>query len=158
MDRVARDAHVEVALLRALRGGVGHVSGITKIFEALPVGILQVGVVFGEIERSAELVLGVEFARTQTVFSLGRIEAGWILNCLHFNPFRVRHLRRSGQASASDDNFVVNLRGDINTCKDSIEEVKTAELGQNNKPRRICYDGHALRRSAVWRSSSRSST
>ena len=62
MDRVARDTHVEVALLGALGGGVGHVSGITKIFEALPVGVLQVGVVFGEIERSAELVLGVEFA------------------------------------------------------------------------------------------------
>ena len=62
MDRVARDAHVEVALLGALGGGVGHVSGITKIFEALPVGLLHVGVVFGEIERSAELVLGVEFA------------------------------------------------------------------------------------------------
>src|SRR5882762_7536600 len=62
MDRVARDAHVEVALLGAPGGGVGHVSGITKILEALPVGILQVGVVFGEIERSVELVLGVEFA------------------------------------------------------------------------------------------------
>src|SRR5258707_3580021 len=62
MDRVARDAHVEVALLGALGGGVGHVSGITKIFEALPVGILQVGVVFGEIEGSVELVLRVQFA------------------------------------------------------------------------------------------------
>jgi hypothetical protein len=28
----------------------------------------------------------------------------------------------------SDDNFVVNFRGDINTCKDLIAEVKTAEL------------------------------
>src|SRR6266481_637889 len=61
MDRVARDAHVEVALLGALGRGVGHVSGITKIFEALPVGIMQVGVVLGENERSAELLLGVEF-------------------------------------------------------------------------------------------------
>src|SRR5258708_37076443 len=62
MDRVARDAHVEVALLGALRGSVRHVSGITKILEALPVGIPQVGVVFREIQRRVEFIFGVEFA------------------------------------------------------------------------------------------------
>ena len=78
---------------------------------------------------------GAHFARTQTVFPLGRINTGWILNCLHFNPFRLRHLRCSGQASAGDDNFVVNLSGDTNTWKDSVEEVQAAKLGQNDKRR-----------------------
>jgi len=73
--------------------------------------------------------------RTQTVSSLGRMKTGWILNCPHFNPFRLRHLRCSGQASASDDNFVVNLRGDTNTWEDSVEEVKAAKLGQNDERR-----------------------
>ena len=68
-------------------------------------------------------------ARTQTVFSLGRIQTCWILNCLHFNPLRLRNLRCSGQPSASDDDFVVNLSGNTNTWKDSVEEVKAAKLG-----------------------------
>ena len=69
------------------------------------------------------------------MFSLDCIQTLWIPNCLHYNPFRFRHLRSTGQASASDDDFVVNLRGDINTWKKPIEEVKTAKLGQNNQRR-----------------------
>lgn len=74
-------------------------------------------------------------AGTQTVFSLRRIETGWILNCSYFHPFRLRHLRCSGQPGASDDNFVVHLRRDINTWKKSMEAVKAAKLGKNDQRR-----------------------
>jgi len=63
------------------------------------------------------------------------MQTGWILNRFDFDPFRFRHLRRSGQASTSNDNFVVNFIGDIDTWKDSIEKVEAARLGQNNKRR-----------------------
>jgi len=43
--------------------------------------------------------------------------------------------RCSGQASPSNDNFVVNFWGNINTWEKLIEEVKTAKLCQNNKRR-----------------------
>jgi hypothetical protein len=41
---------------------------------------------------------------------------------------RLRHFRCSGQASASHDNLVMHLRGDTNTRKDSVKEVKAAKL------------------------------
>ena len=72
---------------------------------------------------------------TQTIFSLGRVQTGWILKRLHFNPFCLRNLRCSWQPSTSDDNFIVNFSGDVKTWKKAIEEVKTGELGQNNKRR-----------------------
>jgi hypothetical protein len=37
--------------------------------------------------------------------------------------------------STGNDNFIVNFSGDIKMWKKSIEEVKTAKLGQNNKRR-----------------------
>jgi hypothetical protein len=47
----------------------------------------------------------------------------------------LRNLRCSGQGSASDDNFVVNFDGDINTRKKAVQEIKTAKLCQNNERR-----------------------
>src|SRR5260370_12920329 len=81
-------------------------------------------------------------AGTQTIFPLGCVQTGRILNRLHLNPFRFRNLRCSGQAGASDDNFVVNFRGDINTWEKLIEAVKTDKLGQNNQRRSIYYDSY----------------
>ena len=62
-----------------------------------------------------------------------RCAESWILNRLDFDPFCLRRLRRSGQASTSDDDFVVNFIGDVNTWENSVEKVEAAKLGQNNK-------------------------
>jgi len=72
-------------------------------------------------------------AQSQTMFSLGRRQSGWVLNGLHLNPFRFRNLPGPGQTSASDDNFVTNLRRDVDTWKESMQEFETAKLSQNNK-------------------------
>jgi hypothetical protein len=52
---------------------------------------------------------------------LGRMQASWILKSLHFNPLCFRNLRCSRQSSPSNDDFVVNFGGDVNTRKDPIE-------------------------------------
>jgi hypothetical protein len=72
-------------------------------------------------------------ARTQPIFPLRRIQTCWILHGVHFDPFRLRHLGRSRKASACDDNFVVNFGGNINMWEKSMEKVKTAKFGENNK-------------------------
>jgi hypothetical protein len=63
------------------------------------------------------------------------MQTGWILNRLDLDLFGFRHLRCSGQASASDYNFVVNFIEDINARENSVEEIEAAKLGQNNKRR-----------------------
>jgi hypothetical protein len=63
------------------------------------------------------------------------MQTRWILKRLDLDPFGLRHLRRSGQAGPSNDNFVMNFIGDINTREDPVEEVEAAKLGQNNKRR-----------------------
>jgi hypothetical protein len=63
------------------------------------------------------------------------MQIGWILNRFDLNPFGFRYLRRSGQASTGDYNFGVNFIGDIDARENSVEEVKAAKLGHNNKRR-----------------------
>lgn len=72
-------------------------------------------------------------ARTKPMLSLRRAQARWVLNRLYFDPFGFRNFRCSGQARTSDDDFMVNFRGDVHARKKPIQEVKTTKLCQDNE-------------------------
>ena len=52
---------------------------------------------------------------------------------VYFDPFRQCDFRRSWQAPAGDDHFVVNFPGDVKVWKEPFEEVEAAKLRQNNQ-------------------------
>ena len=66
---------------------------------------------------------------------LGGHQIGWPPKSFYFSPLCFRDLRCSWQASSSDDNLVVNFSGDVKTWENSIEEIKTAKLGQSYERR-----------------------
>lgn len=76
-----------------------------------------------------------QLSNTESVILLGRQQIHLVLKIPYLDPSRVRNFRRSWQASAGDDYFVVNLGGDVKAPKKFIEEVKAPELCQNNERR-----------------------
>ncbi len=66
---------------------------------------------------------------------LGGTQSGWNCKGLHFDPLGFRDLGRSGQSSASNDNFVVNFGRNVNAREKLIHKVKAAKLCENNQGR-----------------------
>jgi len=78
---------------------------------------------------------GAQFSIAQRILFPSCQQALLILKFFHFDPFRFRNLKCSGQANTGDDYLVVNFCGNIEFCEEPIEEIEAANLCKDDQRR-----------------------